>query len=73
MPYIYYSRENAAGNCGVDRIDVSQTEPTSFQDSGTMYSQKFDFGDKKAFIGQIKVRSYTTSTQTIKVYISVDG
>ena len=71
VPYLYYSRENAAGNCGVSKIKM-QLEPTLYHSQWVEYTRKFVFDWDKAGITQIKMRAYTTATQTIKVYIALD-
>jgi len=71
VPYLYYSWENEAGNCGVSKIKM-QLEPTLYHSQWVEYTRKFVFDWDKAWISQIKMRAYTTATQTIKVYISLD-
>ena len=73
VPYLYFSREDDAGNCGVDKMKVWLTQPVLYNDSGVVYTQKFVFDGVKAWITQIQARAYTTAWQTIKVYISLDG
>lgn len=60
--------------CWVDRINLDRVgRPNLFQDSGYVYTQKYNFWDAKAYINKIKIRADTTTGQTIKVYSSVDG
>lgn len=71
--WLYYSWR-VWTTCGVDRIDLDAIEkPVLFQDSGYVYTQKYNFWHAKASINKIKVRAETSAGQTIKVYSSVNG
>lgn len=71
--WLYYSWR-VGSTCGVDRINLDKIgNPNLFQDSGYVYTQKYNFWHAKASINKIKIRATTTAGQTIKVYSSVDG
>lgn len=71
--WLYYSWR-VGSTCWVDRIDLDAIEkPVSFQSSGYVYTQKYNFWHAKASINKIKIRASTTANQTIKVYSSIDG
>lgn len=71
--WLYYSRK-VGSQCGVDRIDLEKiNNPDSYWNEWAIYTQKYDFWENKACVGKVKLRAYTTSTQTIELYESIDG
>jgi len=72
--WLYYSWKDGDGVCWVDRIDLNKiNNPDTYRARGEVHTQKFDFGDNKVYINKVKIKAYTTSGQTIKVYTSIDG
>lgn len=70
--WLYYSWRSD-GVCWVDRIDLSKiNNPDTYRSEGTVYTQKFDFWHSKLYIEKVKMRAYTTTGQTVKIYSSVD-
>lgn len=70
--YLYYSWENEAGNCWVDRVDITNNVPTSYHSSGVVYSWKLQLSPDPLQLDRLRIRAYTTAWQTIKVYASID-
>lgn len=57
----------------VDRIAVDYIwTPDLYCLNWIFYTKKYDYQDNKAYIGKVKIKAYTTATQTIKLYSSVD-
>jgi hypothetical protein len=70
--WLYYSWR-VWTTCGVDRINLDKVSaPDTYATSGYFFTQKFNYWDAKASINKVKMRAYTTATQTIKIYCSVD-
>lgn len=69
---LYYSWR-VGTTCWVDRIDLDKVnKQDTYQDSGYVYTQKLDFWDAKARINKVKLKGYTTTDATMKVYCSTD-
>lgn len=68
---LYYSWKTATKHW-VDYLELSNQEPTLFMDQWAWYTQRFNFGGKKAKIQWLECRAYTTATQTIKIYVAIN-